>query len=503
MKYIILFATYLSQSQKYLIFKDKVRDILINPKCRYKRFVDYFMIILVVISILLLIHGSTNILEAHHKVLDKFILYVFVVEYILRVWIYKDIHKIILETDKKNQFIHRKTGFFQIFKKSFILKWEYLKTPLAIIDLLAILPNFRALRFFRIFLVFRLLKLFRYTKNINKFLLVIQEKRFELFSLLILLGFAILLSSVAMYIFEVNENPNIGNVFDSVYWSYVTIASLGYGDISPVSTEGRVITLFLILFGFAFISFATSIITSSFSDKINEIKDEKIKSKIEKLEKNSILFGFNAISIKLYWQLINSKNSAIIVCDTFEESEEAYSQKILAIHGDSKNTKFLKEVIGINQNAIRVITLADSDIKNLHIILTVRLVNRDIEIISIIENNQSQRKFQLAGVTSTLYPYHIFSRMATTYIKYPNVFKIMEAIIFENNNIFVEEFYVSKNKFVLNKKVKDIEFSKFKLILFGILRNNKFLFKPDNEIIFEQDDILILFGNRETLNYFV
>ena len=503
MKYVILLATYLSNSPRYLNVKDRMRDILINPKCRYKRFVDYFMIVLVIISILLLIHGSTNILEAHHKLLDTFILYIFVIEYILRVWIYKDIHTIILETDKKNQFIHNKTGFFQIFKQVFIVKFEYIKTPLAIIDLLAILPNFRALRFFRIFLVFRLLKLFRYTKNINKFLLVIQEKRFELFSLLILLGFAILISSVGMYIFEVNDNPNIDNVFDSVYWSYVTIASLGYGDISPVSTEGRVITLFLILFGFAFISFATSIITSSFSDKISEIKDEKIKSRIEKLRDNTILFGFNAISIKLYWQIINSKNNAIIVCDTLEESEDAYSQKILAIHGDSKNTKFLKDDIGINQNAIQVITLAKDDITNLHTILTVRLVNRDIKIISIIENNQSQKKFHLAGVTSTLYPYHIFSRMATTYIKYPNVFKIMEAIIFENNNIFVEEFYVSKNIFLLNKKVEEIEFDKFKLILFGILRNEKFIFKPKSDEVFNINDVLILFGNRESLNYFV
>ena len=502
MKFIILFATYLSNSQQYFNIKNRVREILINPKCKYKRFVDYFMIILVIVSILLLIHGSTNVLEAHHKILDKLILYIFVIEYVLRVWIYKDIHIVILEINKKNQFIHKRTGFFQIFRNIFMLKWEYLKTPLAIIDLLAILPNFRALRFFRIFLVFRLLKLFRYTKNINKFLLVIQEKRFELFSLVILLGFAVLISSVAMYIFEVKENPNIGNIFDSVYWSYVTIASLGYGDISPVSTEGRIITLFLILFGFAFISFATSIITSSFSDKITEIKDEKIRSKIEKLEKNTILFGFNAISIKLYWQLMNSKNSAVIICDTLEESENAYSQKILAIHGNSQNTNFLKNSIGISTNAIRVITLAESDIKNLHTILTVRLVNPKIEIISIIENNKSQKKFYLAGVTSTLYPYHIFSRMATTYIQYPNVFKIMEAIIFENNNIFVEEFYVSKNQFVLNKEVQDIEFSKFKLILFGIIRNNKFMFKPDKTIKFEHSDIMILFGNRENLNYF-
>ena len=78
-----------------------------------------------------------------------------------------------------------------------------------------------------------------------------------------------------MYIFEVRHNNNVNNFFDAVYWSYVTIASLGYGDISPTSSEGRVVTLFLILAGIAFMSFATSIITSAFSEKLMELKEDK------------------------------------------------------------------------------------------------------------------------------------------------------------------------------------------------------------------------------------
>jgi uncharacterized protein with PhoU and TrkA domain len=79
----------------------------------------------------------------------------------------------------------------------------------------------------------------------------------------------------------------------------------------------------------------------------------------------------------------------------------------------------------------------------------------------------------------------------------------MEAIIFANNNIYVDEVTVNSKSFLLNRKVKDIEFGRFKLLLFGVLRGRDFLFKPDKEFEFKENDLLIIFGNRESLEYFI
>jgi len=501
MNIIVIFATYLSQSSFYLKFKGDIRDLLTDENFKYKRYLDYLMIFLVIITVVILIYNSTNALEPYLKTIETVILYIFIGEYILRVWIYKDIHQIVLHTYRKNQFLQKKFSILYVFKKIISVKFEYMRTPLAIIDLLAILPNFRALRFLRIFLVFRLFKIFRYTKNINKFLSVIEDKKFELFTLLILFSFVIIISSVAIYMFEVKSNSGIETIFDAVYWSYVTIASLGYGDISPISSEGRVVTFFLILFGMIFISFATSIITSAFNDKIAEIKEEKLKSRIEKFKENTLIFSYNPISVKLYNQLQKIGKSAVIICESYEDSLKAQSQNIVSIYGDSDDGEFL-QTVGINKNVIRVISLADSEIKNLNLILTVRSINSKVEVFSIIQNLKSKNRFTLAGATTTFYPYNLFSRMALTWIRYPNIFKAMESIIFANSNIFIDEVEVKKNLFIQNKMVQDIEFNKFKLILFGVLRDNKFIFKPNKIFTFQNSDVLIVFGDRISLNYF-
>ena len=223
----------------------------------------------------MLIYNSTVHFERDFEYIEDLILQIFIIEYVLRLWVYNNTHEIILNHYNKSLFTKKRINYFFLFKDIIWKKIEYMKTPLAIIDLLAILPNFRAFRFLRIFLIFRLFKIFRYTKSIKEFLSVLEEKKFELFALFVLFGFVILISSVAMYIFEVRHNNNVNNFFDAVYWSYVTIASLGYGDISPTSSEGRVVTLFLILAGIAFMSFATSIITSAFSEKLMELKEDK------------------------------------------------------------------------------------------------------------------------------------------------------------------------------------------------------------------------------------
>ena len=150
-------------------------------------------------------------------------------------------------------------------------------TPMAIIDLLSILPGlsilssgFKLLRLFRIFRtfrVFRVFKAFRYSKSIMIIVKVIKNSKDALLAVCALAIGYILVS--ALVIFNV-EADSFNTFFDAVYWATVSLTTVGYGDIYPVTTTGRIITMISSVFGIAIVALPAGIITAGYMDVINE-----------------------------------------------------------------------------------------------------------------------------------------------------------------------------------------------------------------------------------------
>ena len=157
--------------------------------------------------------------------------------------------------------------------KSFAI---YPFTPMAIIDLLSILPGlsilnsgFKLLRLFRIFRtfrVFRVFKAFRYSKSILIIVKVIKNSKNALLAVCTLAIGYILVS--ALVIFNV-EADSFNTFFDAIYWATVSLTTVGYGDIYPVTTTGRVITMISSMFGIAIVALPAGIITAGYMDVVN------------------------------------------------------------------------------------------------------------------------------------------------------------------------------------------------------------------------------------------
>lgn len=157
---------------------------------------------------------------------------------------------------------------------SFLL---YPFTPMAIIDLLAILPSFtlfapgfrlvKVLRLFRTFRVFRSFKILRYSHSMELILDVIKTQRAPLVAVCTLAVGYVLLS--ALIIFNV-EPDTFGNFFDAVYWATISLTTMGYGDIYPVTTTGRIVTMLSSFVGIAIIALPAGIITAGYMDRLNK-----------------------------------------------------------------------------------------------------------------------------------------------------------------------------------------------------------------------------------------
>ena len=215
---------------------------------------DIFMIVMIVLSVIPLAFKSENIF---FYIIDKVAMVVFIIDYLLR-WLSAD---------------------FKFGKKSV---WSFIRYPfsfMAIIDLLSILPSlsilnsgFRALRVLRMiraFRVFRIFKAFRYSSSFRIIGNVVNKSKKSLIAVGILaLGYIIL---SALIVFNV-EPDSFATFFDAIYWATVSLTTVGYGDIYPVSVLGRIVTMVSSIFGIAVVALPAGIVTAGY---ISEIEKEK------------------------------------------------------------------------------------------------------------------------------------------------------------------------------------------------------------------------------------
>lgn len=216
---------------------------------------DLLMMVAIITSIVPLAFKSTNIA---FEIIDKITVIIFIVDYLLR-WIVAD-----LKLEKG--------------KLSYIL---YPITPMAILDLLTILPSltlvsggfklFKLVRLLRTFRALRIFKAVRYSKSIKTVINVFKKQKD---SLLVVCGmaFAYVLVS-ALIVFNV-EPDSFNNYFDAVYWATVSLTTMGYGDIYPVTTAGRIVTMVSSFMGIAIVALPAGIITSGMMDEINSSKEK-------------------------------------------------------------------------------------------------------------------------------------------------------------------------------------------------------------------------------------
>ena len=174
------------------------------------------------------------------------------------------------------------------YKKSFLPRWSHFKAGPNIIDLLAILPFLLEhflpfaldLRFLRVFRLMRLLKLTRYTSATKTLFQVVQREWQVIFASVFVMLLLVVLTASLGFLFEHEAQPDkFENIPQSIYWAVVTLASVGYGDISPITPMGRALTVVLALVGIGIFAIPAGLLASAFTDQLR-IDREDFKHKL-------------------------------------------------------------------------------------------------------------------------------------------------------------------------------------------------------------------------------
>jgi voltage-gated potassium channel len=220
--------------------------------------VNGFLVLLIIIAVVEAVLDTEPTISVGREALLNDIEFgiglIFLVEYVARVWIAVD---------------------NPACAKSRYPRLRYMVTPMAIIDLLAVLPALFAfggapsllLRFFRVLRMLRLAKLGRTSKAWQHIRDAVYDRRYEFGLILALLGITILVSASLLYLAEGEAQPDkFGSIPRSLWWAIVTLTTVGYGDVYPVTALGRFFAGVIAICGVTLIALPTGLFASSFTE---------------------------------------------------------------------------------------------------------------------------------------------------------------------------------------------------------------------------------------------
>lgn len=177
-------------------------------------------------------------------------------------------------------------------KKKLLSPLLFIFSFLGIIDLLSILPfylpmfvetNLIFLRVLRLFRLMRIFKLLRYSESVMTLGKAVARIKTELISTLFITAIVLLFSANVMYVVENKAQPDaFSNMGEALWWAVATLTTVGYGDIYPITSLGKVISGIMALIGIGIVAIPTGLLSSAFVSEIEERKRKKARIQVKK-----------------------------------------------------------------------------------------------------------------------------------------------------------------------------------------------------------------------------
>jgi len=326
------------------------------------------------------------------------------------------------------------------------------------------------------------------------------------------IAFIVLISIIGYFVllllivhFE-NQNPGSGinNINNAIWWSMVTLTSVGYGDLVPTTEGGRIIGFFF-LFGSLTIF---AVLIGQITSIMNNIKDNKRHGQYRTgLKNHALIIGWNSFGKTVTDQLLSAGKQVAIVTKTKTDidfiNENYPKANVFILYTDYNTIEHLQKA-NIEESSIVFVNLED-DTEKLVYILNLKKTFKDLRYIVSLDNSDLKQTFITAGVTYALSKNEIASKLLASYIFEPDVAVFNEEIIAvaESDELYdIKEYHVLSSNPYVNKPYEEVFYSLKKssnAVLVGIVKcqdgSRTLLKNPEDEVTVEEDDYLLLLVN--------
>lgn len=286
--------------------------------------------------------------------------------------------------------------------------------------------------------------------------------------------------------------------FDSLYMTVITLATVGYGETHPLSTPGRVFTMFLILGGMGIILYGVTEVTAFVveGEMTGFLRRRKMGKAIKRLSNHYIICGIGNNGHYVMEELIKTRRKVVVVEKDREKVLELLEKGILAVEGDAADDSVLKAA-GIDTAAGLVASLPE-DKDNLFVVITARGLNSKVRIVAKIDDITVRDKLLRSGADSAVSASYIGGlRMASELVR-PETVTFLDSMLRDKSALRVQDVKVGSDSRYSGKTLGECEgIPDSGVVLVSLKQGDSFKFNPPPDTVLNGGDTLVVIGDPD------
>lgn len=290
--------------------------------------------------------------------------------------------------------------------------------------------------------------------------------------------------------------------FDSLYMTVITLGSVGFQEVHPLSVPGRAFTIVLILTGLGLIT----VLFTTIAQKVVQqqiffaFRDRRMGEQIRKLEGHTIICGFSRLARIAIRELLAAGTKVVIIESEPHRAGEARELGYLVVQGDATHDETLLAA-GI-QRARSLVTLLPKDADNLYVILSCRELSPELFIMTRAEDEAGEKKLQRAGASRIISPYRVGGQKIAEGLTRPYVTEFLDlAVSSTGSHLQLEEIRIPHGSPLHGHTLRDAELRQRTNVIVAaiIMPNGTMHFNPDGSTEIREGSTFIALGLREEL----
>lgn len=289
------------------------------------------------------------------------------------------------------------------------------------------------------------------------------------------------------------------NFLDSLYMSVITISTTGFKEVTPLSPEGRVFTVFLIISGVLAIAYTGGKAAQLFIEK-QFFRRKRMFRRLETLGNHYIVCGYGRMGVQVCESLNETHHPFVIIESDPLKIEKISEKNYLFVEGDATNDEILLAA-GLKR-AKGLVAVVRTDAENVFTTLSAKELNPKLFVVARAIDEGTESKLRKAGADRVVKPYELGGNRMVQLLIRPGVIDFIDGVARnEDLSISLEELPLGEKSSLIGKSLVDaMKREEINIIIVAISRKNgKFIYNPKSLTVFEKGDKLIAIGERDDL----